>query len=143
MKLPKGQLIGKWLAPAFANGVLFLATAALAIRLAYPLTNSPAFLLLMLSLAFGAAGGLTRVWSRPWTAVAFPAGLVSILIVTVLGMEMYLGDGGDQSIMWRYVPGVEGSLAAVATTGCALAGWMLLGKLMSATSQRASRAAEQ
>jgi hypothetical protein len=92
---------------------------------------------------FAAAGGLTRAWSRLWSTVAFPAGLVSIVIVTLLSMEMYLGDGGDQSILWRYIPGIEGFLAAGAITGSALAGWLLHGKVRTAASKRASHAAEQ
>jgi hypothetical protein len=45
-------------------------------------------------------------------------------------MEMYLGDGGDPRLMWRNVPFVAGLAAAIiAITGCAAAGWALLGSV--------------
>jgi uncharacterized membrane protein len=130
-------MIGKWLATAVVNGLLFLVSAALAVSLAYQLTNSAALLLLILNVAFAAAGALTRAWSQHRSAVAFPAGLVSIVIVTLLSMEAYLGDGGDPSTMWRYIPGAVGFFAALATVGSANGGWVLLGKLRNASSGRA------
>src|SRR5260221_14579869 len=133
----------KWLATAAANGVAFLVASSIALTVAYRLSNSPIVLLFTLSVAFGAFGALTRVWSPAWTAVAIPAAAVSLFVVIVLTMEMYLGDGGDSSIMWRYIPGVEGLVAAVVVSACGLGGWVLLGRVRAEASKRASHAAEQ
>jgi hypothetical protein len=109
--------------------LVFLGAVTLAGRLTYPLTNSAVLQLSFMSVALAGAGALARLWSRHWSSVAVPAAAVSLVTVILLGMGVYLGDGGDPAFMWRYVPGMVGLVAALVMTTCALAGWAILGKV--------------
>jgi hypothetical protein len=121
-------IVTRWLITVGANTVVFLAAIALAMRFAYLLTNSAALQLSLIGVALAAAGALSRLWSQHWSAVATPAALVSLAMVVFTGMEIYLGDGGDPNVIWRYVPGAQGVSAAVVMTGCALAAGPFWGK---------------
>ena len=74
------------------------------------------------SLAFMLAGAVAALWSRHWTMVAVSA-LVSFEVgLTLLGMAIYLGDGGSEELMWRYIlperaAWVAGSVAAAFAAG--------------------------
>jgi UDP-GlcNAc:undecaprenyl-phosphate GlcNAc-1-phosphate transferase len=68
-------------------------------------------------------------------SVVMSGALAGFLVFNFPPAKIYLGDGGDPAIMWRYIPGVVGVLAAVATTGCAVGGWVLLGKVRSAAAK--------
>jgi len=76
------------------------------------------------SLAFTIGGAVTRLWSRHWTMVAIPA-LVSFEVgLTLLGMAIYLGDGGSEEIMWQYIlPERAAWVAGVVATAFAVAGY--------------------
>src|SRR5262249_48915367 len=103
-------------AAGVANLVLFLVTSAVAMNVAHHLSNSSWVLLLIPGVGFGVARAFARRWSQWWVSVAVPAAVVALATVTVLPVAVYVGDGGDPSIMWRYIPGPEGTLATAIAT---------------------------
>jgi hypothetical protein len=115
------------------NAVVFLAAWAggLSLRpiiLAVPIWRSLggeyAVLAAGASLTFVLAGAVTRLWSRHWTMVAVPALVSFELGLTLLGMAIYLGDGGAEDLMWSYILPDRGSWAAgVVAAAFAVAGY--------------------
>ena len=128
-----------WTITALVNAVIFTAAAAGGFRLLEVFsTYGPTAVWFMslpeivrmassISLAYAAAGALARLWSRDWTTVALPAGLVFLAGLTLLATAMYFGDGGSPEMMtWQSIsPGVPGVIAALVAVACAIAGWRL------------------
>jgi hypothetical protein len=119
---------------------VFLSASTLAMR-ASAGTNSPLIQLAVLALVFAVAGGLTGLWSRHWASVALPAGLISLLTVSLVAGASYLADGSDPALIWRYVPGLTGFLAAAVAAGVATGSWLVFRARRLAVTGRASEPA--
>jgi hypothetical protein len=79
-----------------------------------------------LGVAYLLAGAVVGVWTRRAWAVALRALLCVSMLLISISMAMYIGDGGDPNLAWRYVaPDKTTVLLFFWVTGAAVAGWGL------------------
>jgi cytochrome c biogenesis factor len=138
------------------NCVVFFCAFIVGVRVVYPLVFSllgmgrvgPGLqppvseeqaMVLSISLAFLAGGGLTALWTRHAPNVIATSGAMFLLGMIVLAQAMYLADRGDPAMMWRYSkPGLSQYVGAAVAAGAAILGWYALPKFCRRAGVRAS-----
>jgi hypothetical protein len=79
---------------------------------------------LSISVAFFLLAALASVWTRSLLSIVVPSAAMFLVGMTALGWAMYLADGGDSAIAWKYIapraPEYSGALFAAAIAGL---GW--------------------
>ena len=128
---------------AFALNVLaFLVAMGLAFRVIYPavfailaqqqrhVVSEFAGIVLSNVIGFASIGVVSRAWTRHVLSVVGASACVFLAGMLGLSQAMYLGDGGDPSIMWSYIrPGVAEVVGALLCAGGAATGWYAGGSI--------------
>jgi hypothetical protein len=123
------------------NCGLFLAAFFVGLRLVYaglfrildlgrvgpgiqPLISERQAMTLSISVAFVLFAALASVWTRSLLSIVVPSAAMFVVGMTAVGWAMYLADGGDSAIAWKYIaPRAAEYFGALFAAAIAGLGW--------------------